>query len=452
MNNIKKPSGKRKAFLNFAFLFVIYIYEILYEKVSCVKRFFICLFVFVFIFQVSVVGFCANKNANDDDEAQVPSTFTSNVVGGDDVSKLPVEIKAKSAVLMDVATGEVLLQYNADVKLFPASVTKIMTMLLVAEAIDSGRITLADKVACSSNAASKGGSQIWLEEGEVMTVDELLRATVIGSANDAATLLGEYISGSEESFIALMNARAKELGMKNTHFVNATGLDDTTDEHLTTARDIAIMSTELLKHKFITDYTTVWMDSLRNGETELVNTNKLVRFYEGTTGLKTGTTAKAGCCVSASAERENLHLVAVVMGSENSKDRFNTAKAMLSWGFTNYTLYSPQIETKQYEKVVVNSGRCDFTETVFPEIAPILIKKGQEEKVKVTVEICENVDAPVSEKQTLGNVKVTLDEKVVNEYKILSRTEVHKLTFFDGILKIFNFISNGNTAYPFANT
>ena len=285
-----------------------------------------------------------------------------------------------------------------------------------------------------------------------MSVDELLRATVIGSANDAATLLGEYISGSEESFIALMNARAKELGMNNTHFVNATGLDDTTDEHLTTARDIAIMSTELLKHSFITDYTTVWMDSLRNGETELVNTNKLVRFYEGTTGLKTGTTAKAGCCVAASAQRDKLHLVAVVMGSENSNDRFNTAKTLLSWGFTNYTLYIPEIEVKQYEKVKVNSGRSDFTETVFPDISPILIKKGEEEKVSVSVEICESVDAPVTEKQTLGTVKVTLDKELINEYKILSRSEVQKLTLFDGFLKIINFISNGNTAYPFADT
>ncbi len=415
------------------------------------KRFLTLIFVLVFIIQASVVGFCEERKVSGEENVQLPSTFTSKVVGGDDASKLPVEVKAKSAVLMDVATGEVLLQYNADVKLFPASVTKIMTMLLVAEAIDSGRITLADKVACSSNAASKGGSQIWLEEGEVMTVDELLKATVIGSANDAATLLGEYISGSEESFIALMNARAKELGMKNTHFVNATGLDDTTDDHLTTARDIAIMSTELLKHKFIIDYTTVWMDSLRNGETELVNTNKLVRFYDGTTGLKTGTTAKAGCCVSASAERDGLHLVAVVMGSENSNDRFNTAKALLSWGFTNYTLHTPELDIKQYDKVKVNSGRCDFVETVFPEIQPVLIEKGQEEKVKFAVEISENVDAPVSEKQTLGTVKVSLDDKIIDEYKILSRTEVKKLNFFDGVLKIFNFISNGKTAYPFTN-
>lgn len=403
-------------------------------------------------FQISVTGFAADRVAKENEDIELPSTFTSTVSDGDDVSKLPVEVKAKSAVLMDAATGTVLMEYNADVKLFPASVTKVMTILLVAEAITSKRITLADKVPCSRNAASKGGSQIWLEEGEQMTVDELLRATVIGSANDAATLLGEYISGSEEAFISLMNARAKELGMNNTHFVNATGLDDTTDEHLTTSRDIALMSRELLKHEFITEYTTVWMDSLRNGETELVNTNKLVRFYEGTTGLKTGTTAKAGCCVAASARRDNLHLVAVVMGSENSTDRFETAKAMLSWGFSNYTCYTPEVDAKLLNSVLVNGGRTDKVNVKLPEISPILIKKGDENKVKVTVDLCESADAPVYENQTMGTVKITVGEEEACQYKITSERDVTKLTYFDCLLKVLNFISNGKTAYPFADT
>lgn len=380
---------------------------------------------------------------------ELPSTFTSTVADGDDVSKLPIEIKAKSAVLMDVSTGKVLLEYNPDTRLFPASVTKIMTILLVAEAISTKRITLADKVPCSANAASKGGSQIWLEEGEAMTVDELLRATVIGSANDASTLLGEYISGSEESFIALMNARAKELGMKNTHFVNATGLDDTTDEHLTTARDIAIMSRELLQYEFITDYTTVWMDSLRNGETELVNTNKLVRFYEGTTGLKTGTTAKAGCCVSASAKRDNLHLVAVVMGSANSTDRFETAKSMLSWGFSNYSTYTPSVDKTLINNVSVVGGRCNEVGVNVPVLSGLLIKKGEEEKVKVEVELCTDVEAPVCVNQTLGTVKVTISEKIVAEYKLTAKNEVKKLNLLDAVFKVFNFMANGKTEYPF---
>ena len=413
------------------------------------KKFITVFLALIILLQMTIGVIGGERVVKENEDIELPSAFTSTVPNGDDAKKLPVEIKAKSAVLMDVSTGKVLMEFNPDTKLFPASVTKIMTILLVAEAISNKKITLADKVACSLNAASKGGSQIWLEEGEEMTVDELLRATVIGSANDAATLLGEYISGSEEAFISLMNARAKELGMNNTHFVNATGLDDTTDDHLTTARDIAIMSCELLKHEFITEYTIVWMDSLRNGETELVNTNKLVRFYEGTTGLKTGTTAKAGCCVSASAKRDNLHLVAVVMGSGNSSDRFETAKAMLSWGFSNYTSFIPKIDKSLINNVTVIGGRSNEVKVNIPELSPILIKKGEEENIKVNVELCTDVEAPVSENQTLGTVKVTVSDKTVSEYKLTSASAVEKLNIFDAMLKILNFVSNGKTEYPF---
>lgn len=409
----------------------------------------ICLLMCVcFITQCAISAFGAQRVVRETEE-NVPSTFSSAVPDGDDKSKLPVDIKAKAAVLMDVQSGKVLLSFNPDVKLYPASVTKIMTILLVAEAIDTKKITLADKVTCSANAASKGGSQIWLEEGEQMTVDELLRATVIGSANDAATLLGEYVSGSESAFIALMNARAKELGMKNTNFLNATGLDDTTEAHLTTARDIGIMSCELLKHSFITDYTTVWMDSLRNGETELVNTNKLVRFYEGTTGLKTGTTAKAGCCVSASAKRDNLHLVAVVMGSENSNDRFETAKALLSWGFSNYISYTPKIPEGTVKSVQVIGGRQECVQVTFPEIETELIKKGEEEKISVRTELCENVSAPVIAGQTLGSVTVYNGENVIREYKLTATAEVKKLSLPDVWLKMLNFLATGETKFPY---
>ena len=407
-----------------------------------------CLIMCVAIFlQCSVISLGVQRVVRETEE-EIPSTFSSAVPDGDDKSKLPVDVKAKSAVLMDVQSGKVLLSFNPDVKLYPASVTKIMTILLVAEAVDSKKITLADKATCSANAASKGGSQIWLEEGEQMTVDELLRATVIGSANDAATLLGEYISGSESSFVALMNARAKELGMKNTNFLNATGLDDTTEAHLTTARDIGIMSCELLKHDFITEYTTVWMDTLRNGETELVNTNKLVRFYEGTTGLKTGTTAKAGCCVSASAKRDNLHLVAVVMGSENSNDRFETAKALLSWGFANYVSYTPKIPEGAITSVEVIGGRSDNVAINAPQIATELIKKGEEKNITVKTELCENVSAPVFEGQTLGKVTVMNGEKSLAEYKLTAKKEVKKLTLSDVWLKMLNFLATGETKYP----
>ena len=412
------------------------------------KKLFCLILCVAFIIQCSIISLGAQRVVKETEE-EIPSTFSSAVPGGEDKSKLPVDIKAKAAVLMDVQSGKVLMSFNPDIKLYPASVTKIMTILLVAEAVDSKRITLADKVTCSANAASKGGSQVWLEEGEQMTVDELLRATVIGSANDAATLLGEYISGSEGAFVALMNARAKELGMRNTNFLNATGLDDTTEAHLTTARDIGIMSCELLKHDFITDYTTVWMDSLRNGETELVNTNKLVRFYEGTTGLKTGTTAKAGCCVSASAKRDNLHLVAVVMGSENSNDRFETAKAMLSWGFSNYISYTPEIPDGAIKPVEVIGGRAQTVEVSAPKLLTELIKKGEEEKITVKTELCENVCAPVVEGQTLGSVTVMNGENILAEYKLTAINGVKKLTLPDVWLKMLNFLATGETKYPY---
>ncbi len=406
--------------------------------------------VFCFLLCVCMMfstSFCVSgvDNVVKEDESVLVSNSTLQAAQTDN---LPVEIHAKSAVLIEVSSGEVLLQYNADEKLFPASVTKIMTMLLVAEAVDENKITLADRVTCSSNAASKGGSQIWLEEGESMTVDELLRATAIGSANDAATLLGEYIAGSEQGFIDMMNTRAKELGMNNTCFENATGLDDTTDTHLTTARDIGIMSVELLKHDFITDYTTVWMDSLRNGATELVNTNKLVRFYPGTTGLKTGTTAKAGCCVSASAKRDGLHLVAVVMGSATSDERFNSAKAMLNWGFSNYVCYKPEIDTTSVKKINIQKGKVAFVETQIPEIPSMTLKKGEETGVVVKIEVDENLTAPIEKGQTLGVITVETPSKKKYEYKITAKEEVEKLSFFDCIVKAMNFIGNGKKEYP----
>ncbi len=339
----------------------------------------------------------------------------------------PVEIKAKSAVLMDVGTGKVLMSKNMHEKLPPASVTKIMPMLLVTEAIAEKKIALSDKVRTSLHAASKGGSQIWLKEGEEMTVDELLKAVSIASANDACTSLGEYITGSEKAFIQLMNNRAHELGMNDTTFVNCSGLDDT-DTNLTSAYDIALMSKELMKYKeIITRYTTVWMDSLRDGQTELVNTNKLVRFYPGTTGLKTGTTNKAGCCLSATAEREGLHLVAVVMGSENSNDRFETAKAMLNWGFSNYENITPKIDEKLITDVLVDKGEKDFVRPEIPEVKPILVKKGQTDKIKQTVSLSVGVHAPVEKGQTLGTVTFSLDGENLAQYNLISPENIPEL-------------------------
>ena len=354
----------------------------------------------------------------------------------------PVEIKAKAAVLMEVSTGRVLMQYNENERLYPASVTKIMPLLLVMEAIDGGKISLDDVVTVSATAASKGGSQIWLKEGEQMTVDELLKATAVYSANDACTALGEYIAGSDEAFVKMMNDRAKELGMTNTNFENCTGLDDTTENHLTTAYDVAVMSCELLKHEKITDYTTIWMDSLRNGQTELVNTNKLVRFYEGTTGLKTGTTSKAGCCVSASAKREGTHLVAVVMGSNNSSDRFETAKAMLNWGFANYTTVTPVIDSTLIPEVGVING---VEEKIMPEIPladSVLIEKGREGEITRTIDLAVDVAAPVEKGQVLGTVTFRLDDEMLGEYNLTAPDGVDCLTFSIVFMRILRAIAS----------
>lgn len=387
----------------------------------------------------SVIAFAEKRVVKEEEETAVEAVVTAEDKAA--LEKLPVEVKAKAVALMDVDTGTVLLEYKADEKMYPASVTKIMTMLLVAEAIDDKRISLSDTVSCSENAASKGGSQIWLEVGEAMTVDELLRATAIGSANDAATLLGEYVAGSETAFVDMMNKRAKELGMENTHFENATGLDDTAESHLTTARDIAIMSRELLKHDFITDYTTVWMDSLRNGETELVNTNKLVRFYDGTTGLKTGTTAKAGCCVSASAKRGELHLVAVVLGSSSSNDRFSTAKALLNWGFSNYSSVTPTIDKKELKKIPVVGGESDFVTPAAPEISSLLVKKGQEGEVGVKIKIADSLEAPIKTSDIIGKVEITVGKEKISEYEIYPGKSINELTFFGYIKTLITAIA-----------
>ena len=252
-----------------------------------------------------------------------------------------LEVAAKSAVLMDVETGTVLSEQNAHEMLAPASVTKVMTMLLIMEAIDSGKIRWEDTVTASESAASKGGSQIYLKVGETMTVSDMVKSIAVSSANDCACAMAEHLSGSEGAFVEQMNARAKELGMEDTYFVNCTGLDDDpeAEKHRTSAYDIALMSRELLKnHPDIKKYTTIWMDTVRDGAFGLSNTNKMVRFYDGCTGLKTGFTSGAGYCLSASAQREGLELIAVVMGSETSKDRFAACKSLLDYGFTNFAL------------------------------------------------------------------------------------------------------------------
>ena len=339
-------------------------------------------------------------------------------------------LHAPSAILMDAATGTVLFEKDADQRREPASVTKVMTLLLVMEALDAGTIGWEDRVTASAAAAGKGGSQIFLEEGEQLSMDEMLKSVVVSSANDCATALAEHVAGSEAAFVGQMNARAAELGMENTHFVNCTGLDDQPEarEHLTTARDVALMSRELLKHEEIRRYTTIWTDSVRNGAFGLSNTNKLVRFYRGTTGLKTGYTSTAGHCLSASAKRDGMELIAVVLGADSSTHRFEDAKALLNWGFANFALVDPT-EGLSLQPVPVTLGTEEAVQPAPAEGGPILVEKSKAAGVERELELAETVEAPVEAGQPLGSLRISSGGQVLAELPLLAATAVPRLSF-----------------------
>ena len=292
------------------------------------------------------------------------------------VEAAELEIAAPSAIVIDGATGTVLYEKNAHERLAPASVTKVMTLLLVMEALDRGQISWEDRVTASPAAAAKGGSQIYLEPGEQLSMDEMLKSVVVSSANDCATALAEHVAGSETAFVTLMNERAAAMGLEDTHFVNCTGLDDEPNaaEHLTSAYDLAMISRELLRHDRIRDYTTIWTDTIRGGSFGLSNTNKLVRFYEGTTGLKTGYTSAAGHCLAASAKRDGMELIAVVLHCGSSVDRFESAKALLSYGFANYALVDGE-PPYPLSPIPVSLGEQDLVTPLLRQTAPILIEK-----------------------------------------------------------------------------
>lgn len=347
-----------------------------------------------------------------------------------------LDIKAKSAVLMEVNSGKILYEQNSDQKLPPASITKIMSLLLVMEAISNGKLSVEDVVTASEHACSMGGSQIWLEPGEAMTVDDLLKAAVIASANDATVALGEQIAGSEEGFVAMMNQKAKELGMNNTHFANATGLD--AEGHISSAHDVAVMSAELIKHDLIKKYSTVWMDSLRGGESELVNTNKLVRFYEGTTGLKTGTTSGAGYCLSATAERNGLELVAVIMSGDTSADRFNGAKKLLDYGFANYEYVTikPKLEI---DAVAVKNGVERVAKIMPSSDFGALLKKSEATEVSQKITMLENLTAPIEKGAVVGRVDFYLKDQLIGSVDITNVEKVDKKSF----LTVFLWILDG---------
>ncbi len=346
-------------------------------------------------------------------------------------------ISAPSAILMEKSTGEILYEQNAHERLAPASVTKVMTLLLVMEALEDGRIGWDDTITASASAAAKGGSQIYLEENEQMPLRDMLKSVVVSSANDCACALAEHIAGSETAFVGMMNERAAQLGMTDTHFVNCTGLDDGADagEHLTTAYDIALMSRELLRHEEIKQYTTIWMDTVRNGTFGLSNTNKLVRFYDGTTGLKTGFTSGAGYCLSASAERGGMELIAVVMHCDTSPHRFESAKALLNYGFSNFALVQPAPE-EEIPAVPVTLGREEAIVPVLRETQPLLIDKAKAASVQTEVTVDESVTAPVEKGQQLGLLRVTAGNETIAELPLVAPERVEALTWWDVMVRM----------------
>ena len=340
------------------------------------------------------------------------------------------EFDAKSYLLMEASTGRVLLEYNADAALPPASVTKIMTLLLVMEAIEDGKIKLDDMVSTSNNAASMGGSQVYLEPGEAMSVDEMIKCVVVSSANDAALALAEHIAGSEEIFVERMNERARELGMQNTKFENTNGLDDTTNEHLTSAKDIAIMSRELIKHPKILEYSSIWMDTVRNGEFTLTNTNRLIRFYNGANGLKTGSTSKAGFCISATALRDGMQLIAVVMGAPNRDTRNEIAKKLLDYGFAGYAIAG--FEAGELKPIRLLGGIKKEVKLGYNNFSCV-VEKGKRENIEKSIALSENVTAPVKKGDCVGSISYTLDGEELGSVDIVALENADKIGY-SGVL------------------
>lgn len=354
------------------------------------------------------------------------------------VQAAQLQTAGKSAALMDVATGTLLYESDSHARLAPASVTKVMTMLLIMEAVDSGKISMTDTVTASEAAAAKGGSQIYLKVGETMSVSDMLKSIAVSSANDCACAMAEHIAGSEEAFVAQMNQRAAELGMLDTHFVNCTGLDDgeNASEHKTSAYDIALMSRELMKnHPDIKKFTTIWMDTVRNGTFGLSNTNKLIRFYQGATGLKTGFTSGAGYCLSATAQRDGMELIAVVMGADTSANRNAACKQLLDYGFANYAVIQPELA--EPEPVAVKLGKADSVEAVLGDGSGILIDKAQKNAVAMELSLEGPVTAPVSQGQRVGTLTIRAGEQVLKEVPLVASEGVERLSFGDLFTRVF---------------
>lgn len=338
------------------------------------------------------------------------------------------DVPCKAAMLISQDTGEILYQKNADQQLPIASITKVMTLILTLEALHAGKISMSDTVPVSQHAFSMGGSQIWLEPGEIFTLDEMVKAICVASANDAAVAVAEFVGGSEPAFAEMMNQKAQELGMTNTVFKNACGLDEA--GHLSTARDVATMSREMLQtYPEIQQYTTIWTDSLRNGETQLANTNKLLKRYEGITGLKTGTTGGAGVCISASAERNGLRLIAVVLGAASSTERFDAATALLDYGFANYEMAICPVPEDAPQTLPVERGIQSEATLQYPQGKGVLMKKGESANLQTYVELPQMLTAPLAQGQAVGKVVLKAGEKILGEWPITVQQEISEITF-----------------------
>lgn len=333
-------------------------------------------------------------------------------------------LNAKSAILMEESTGNILYESNPDERLPIASVTKVMTMLLIMEAVDSGKISLDDMVTVSENAMSYGGSTMFLETGEQLTVNDMLKGIAVASANDGCVAMAEHLAGSESAFVDMMNEKAKELGMENTHFMNTNGLDE--DDHYSSARDVAIMSRELMKHETIFNYTSIWMDTLRGGKFQLANTNKLIRFYDGANGLKTGSTSKALCCLSAAAKRNDMQLIAVVLGAPTSAERFASAKSLLDYGFANYAVNTQITAGDEVQKIAVEKGVDKEVGVVASDSCSTLVKKGQEDNITKEIKIDETITAPIEAGQKIGTMTISRDGEVIADLDLNASSTVEK--------------------------
>ena len=333
-------------------------------------------------------------------------------------------LNAKSAILMEESTGNILYESNPDERLPIASVTKVMTMLLIMEAVDSGKISLDDMVTVSENAMSYGGSTMFLETGEQLTVNDIKKCIAVASANDGCVAMAEHLAGSESAFADMMNEKAKELGMENTHFMNTNGLDE--EDHYSSARDVAIMSRELMKHETIFNYTSIWMDTLRGGKFQLANTNKLIRFYDGANGLKTGSTSKALCCLSAAANRNDMQLIAVVLGAPTSAERFASAKSLLDYGFANYAVNTQITAGDEVQKIAVEKGVDKEVGVVAGDSCSTLVKKGQEDNITKEIKIDETITAPIEAGQKIGTMTISRDSEVIADIDLNASSAVEK--------------------------